>query len=286
MVEVIHVFNNERTEKDIDELIFSKERTIDYILSVPHSGVYIISDFEHAINLKELSSIGVDSFTDKLYDTKEGVFILTRLSKHLVNMNRNKHPKKGKDIPLHLQLGPLQGISLITGKVIKKDYTPEEKKEILKFYDKYHHLIQKAIQDMKKEHGYALMLDCHSMNAVGYKGTPDEGKERPDFVIGTLDDTSADKRLINAFKATLKKESEKSNLAVTKNDPYSGGYITQKYGDPSENVHVIQLEVNKKNYMDEETSTLNPEGLKKINSMITKAIKATSEEAKKLGAQV
>lgn len=286
MVEVIHVFNNKRTEKDIDELIFSKERTTDYILSVPHSGVYIISDFEYKINLKELSSIDVDSFTDELYDTKKGIFILTRLSSHFVNMNRNKHPKKGKDIPLHLQLSPLRGTSLITGKVIKKDYTPEEEKEILKFYDKYHHLIENAIQKMKKEHGYALMLDCHSMNSVGYKGTPDEGKVRPDFTIGTLDDTSADKRLINIFTDTLKKESEKYNLKVSKNNPYSGGYITQKYGNPSENVHVIQLEVNKKNYMDEKISALDPEGLKRINSMITKVIKATSEEAKKLGVQV
>ena len=33
---------------------------------------------------------------------------------------------------------------------------------------------------------------------------------------------------------------------------FSGGYITKKYGDPNNGIHVIQIEINKKLYMDED----------------------------------
>ena len=33
---------------------------------------------------------------------------------------------------------------------------------------------------------------------------------------------------------------------------FSGGYITKKYGNPRNGIHVIQIEINKKLYMDED----------------------------------
>ena len=33
---------------------------------------------------------------------------------------------------------------------------------------------------------------------------------------------------------------------------FSGGYITKKYGNPNNGIHVIQIEINKKLYMDED----------------------------------
>ena len=40
---------------------------------------------------------------------------------------------------------------------------------------------------------------------------------------------------------------------VRRNNPYSGGYVTQHYGRPTEGIHVLQVEINRSTYMDEQT---------------------------------
>ena len=45
----------------------------------------------------------------------------------------------------------------------------------------------------------------------------------------------------------------RSGVTVRRNNPYSGGYVTQTYGRPAEGVHVLQLEISRRLYMDEAT---------------------------------
>ena len=45
------------------------------------------------------------------------------------------------------------------------------------------------------------------------------------------------------------------DLIVRRNHPYAGGYTTKHYGNPSNDVHTLQIEVNRASYMDEETIT-------------------------------
>ena len=41
--------------------------------------------------------------------------------------------------------------------------------------------------------------------------------------------------------------------AVVRNHPYAGGYITEEYGRPADGIHALQIELNRKLYMDEQT---------------------------------
>ena len=45
--------------------------------------------------------------------------------------------------------------------------------------------------------------------------------------------------------------------SILRNNPYAGGFITQNYGRPSNSFHVIQIEINRSLYMDEQTFELN-----------------------------
>ena len=49
---------------------------------------------------------------------------------------------------------------------------------------------------------------------------------------------------------------ENFDLRLSINSPYSGGYITRKYGKKDKNVNVIQLEISKNYYMNENTFEL------------------------------
>jgi N-formylglutamate amidohydrolase len=42
-----------------------------------------------------------------------------------------------------------------------------------------------------------------------------------------------------------------SEFSAVLNDRFRGGYITRQYGSPGRNIHVIQLELSQRNYMDE-----------------------------------
>lgn len=248
-------------------------------MSIPHSGVLILSEFKDKYNLDKDICVDCDMFTEKIFDTGRGIRIISRLNPNLINMNRFKQGRK--DGPTHLQKGPFWeagSLSLIGKVILKEDFSDADKKKLILYYDKYHNLLEKSIKDMKKKKGYALVFDCHSMNSVGLRGTPDEGSERADFVVGSLDGKSANLKLVDKFCKTL----EESGLKVKKNNPYKGGAIPLMYGKPKENVHIIMLEVKRANYMNEHNYELNLRGLKKINSIVSKAIEATSEEAKKV----
>jgi len=70
-----------------------------------------------------------------------------------------------------------------------------------------------------------------------------------DFVIGDRDGTTADPKLsrrICAFLASL-------GYDVAYNHPYKGVELVRRYGDPSRNRHGIQVEINRRLYMDEKT---------------------------------
>ena len=64
------------------------------------------------------------------------------------------------------------------------------------------------------------------------------------------------------------------NYSLSINDPYSGGFITKFYGKPMERVHVLQIEINRSLYMNEDTLEIKSNKLnilsKNLNSIIKK----------------
>ena len=71
---------------------------------------------------------------------------------------------------------------------------------------------------------------------------------------------------------------------VEKNKPYAGGYITEHYGKPSEGFHTLQLEVNRKLYMNETSYDLlgNSDEMKNLFSdLISALINKTLEKCPK-----
>ena len=59
--------------------------------------------------------------------------------------------------------------------------------------------------------------------------------------------------LLNYFKNNLKD----FGLNVEINKPYAGGFITRNYGNPSKGTETIQIEINRKLYMNEDKISLN-----------------------------
>ena len=123
----------------------------------------------------------------------------------------------------------------------------EAEQRIEKIYFPFHTCLKQQIETARDFWGKAYLLDVHSMpsNAVRkYKG----GKSGSvDFVLGNRHGKSCDAGIYDVVYDFL----TDAGYYVEKNKPYAGGYITEHYGNPSEGFHTLQLEVNRKLYMNE-----------------------------------
>lgn len=115
---------------------------------------------------------------------------------------------------------------------------------IERYYKPYHRELRRLITRAQARHGFAVLLDCHSMPS---NTNAHDERPRADIVLGDRYGTSC------ALIVTEVIESALRNLGYTvlRNKPYAGGFITEHYGDPATGFHAIQIEINRALYMDE-----------------------------------
>jgi N-formylglutamate amidohydrolase len=125
----------------------------------------------------------------------------------------------------------------------------EAEQRIARCYRPYHAALSALMQETRERFGGCLLIDCHSMPSVGGQSERDLGRARVDFVLGDCFGASCADAVTAAAETHLRKE----GANVRRNNPYSGGYVTQHYGRPTEGIHVLQIEINRSIYMDEQT---------------------------------
>lgn len=154
----------------------------------------------------------------------------------------------------------------------------EAEDRLERYYRPYHRSLQAAIKHIRTAFGQCLLLDCHSMPSAGAPLLTD-GRDKPglgagaaakeggtaaadrgargdrgarsggeaDFILGDCYGGAC----ADAVTAHVESFLLKAGASVRRNNPYSGGYVTQTYGRPAEGVHVLQLEINRRLYVDE-----------------------------------
>jgi N-formylglutamate deformylase len=114
-------------------------------------------------------------------------------------------------------------------------------------YRPYHARLLELIRRKVDRFGLAVVLAAHSMPSLGRALHSDRGSQRADVVPGTQGRTSAAARFIDVVDA----HARQAGFSVAHDDPYKGGFTTQHYGCPSAGVHVVQVELARRLYMDE-----------------------------------
>ena len=116
-------------------------------------------------------------------------------------------------------------------------------------YRPYHAALDAAVDACHARFGAVWHLDCHSMPAVGDALSDDPGRARADFVLGDCDGTTC----APAFTAEVAATLGAMGYTVALNDPYKGVEIVRRLGRPRERRHSLQIEINRRLYMDEAT---------------------------------
>ena len=108
---------------------------------------------------------------------------------------------------------------------------------INRLYKPYHAALSGLLNEARARFGYAVLIDFHSMPS--YQG--DRGNvQKVDFVLGDRFGTSCPRDMVRVVERLI----AKLGYRVALNKPYAGGYITERYGTPSEGIHALQIEVN------------------------------------------
>jgi len=290
-VEVLDVFSEEKYTLSARDLIEFRPQNPDFILSIPHSGVLLPAKYKDHFALDSKSLLEIDLFSDILFEAIGGLQVISRLAPFFVDMNRNRDGSESKKVPRHLANSPTEYYTIKDEPALQKEYSPLQEENIMEYYDLYHDLLTSLIKKLKREQGYALLIDAHSMTSVGLGRVHDEGEERDNIVVGTLDDTSAHPEIISAFVNTLKQGIKPYGLGLTlaKDEPYAGGFITRMHSDPDNDVHVIQIEVTMDTYMYEPVETdktkryaLKQSRLRIAQDFLRKAALAACEAARQI----
>jgi len=242
------------------------------VLDSPHSGVVYPPDFQYACETSVLRR-AEDTHVEKLYDFAPGLgahWIEAHFPRSYLDANRNT-----TELDVALLDAPwphaVETDPVVLGKVrlgkgliwrttddglpiyARKLSVDEVSRRIAACWVPYHAAVAQSIERAHAGHGYSVHLNCHSMPAIASSHATDfPGEKHPDFVVGDRDGSTASPALSALVCAQL----TAWGYSVAYNHPYKGVELVRRYGNPAANRHSIQLEINRKLYMNEATLEL------------------------------
>jgi N-formylglutamate deformylase len=261
------------------------------VLDSPHSGSAFPADFDAIVDEFDLRD-GEDSFVDELYRpaTELGVPLLAAThARTYIDANRN-----AGDVDLDLiegghwpheyrpsgkaRLGKaLIWRTLDDGRAIygRKLQVDEVLQRIRRYHLPYHAQLQSLLAAAHAKFGVVYHLNCHSMNAVaGPMGEGGAGSARADFVLGDRDGTTCEPAFTEFVRTTL----ITMGYAVSVNAPYKGVELVRAYSMPAAGRHSLQVEINKRLYMDEAARSHNA-GFARLQEDLTALVAAVADYA-------
>ena len=242
------------------------EPQVPLLLDSPHSGFEFPTDMRAAVSEFDLRD-GEDCFIDELYRpaAERGVaLIAAQFPRTYIDPNRHRGDidlallEGGRWPHEHVPSGKAElGKALIwrtldDGRAIyaRQLSVAETEARIATFHAPYQRTLQQWIAATHERFGASYHINCHSMNAVaGTQGEGGAGSERADFVLGDRDGTTC----APAFTAFVHAALTGMGYHVKVNDPYKGVELVRVFSNPALGRHSLQLEINKRLYMNEAT---------------------------------
>ena len=130
----------------------------------------------------------------------------------------------------------------------------EVRRRIDRYYRPYRAALRERVTHARERFGAAWYLDCHSMKSRGNEMNVDAGDARPDVVISDRHGRSADA----SYTAWMADWFRARGFSVSINEPYQGGDLVACIGAPQDDVHAVQIEINRALYLDEAAVTRGP----------------------------
>lgn len=265
------------------------EPRLPLVLDSPHSGFVMPADFDAIRTEAELRD-GEDCFIDEMWlpaADASGVPLLAALFPRTY-LDANRH---AGDIDPELLAEPWPGEFVPSGKARigkalvwrtlddgrpiygRKLTATEVQRRIRRCHAPYHATLRALLDAAHARHGVVFHINCHSMNPVsGLMGEGGAGVARADIVLGDRDGTSCDP----AHTAFVRDFFAGCGYDVRVNDPFKGVELVRAYSDPAAGRHSLQIEINKRLYMDM-ASLQQTEGFARLQRELAALLEAIGE---------
>lgn len=242
--------------------------------TLPHSGEQIPPEAQWLVGLDEVTLMGdVDRFVDRLYQES-----LAKLTIPSVKTQWHRYAADLNRLPSDIDAEAVRGNANPPGtfprgfhwvyntrgeKILEQPLSQETHQALVdRVYTPFHKEVQ-ALASQLLAQGELFHLDLHSMPSVGTAQHRDPGEVRKDVVISD----SKGKSCSALFKDVVIESFQKEGFSVAYNWPYFGGRLTEHYGHPEHNHHVVQVELNRSLYMDEATKKIKPDWMKMADQL-------------------
>ena len=220
------------------------------LIDVPHAGTHVPAEIAAGMTPLALTVPDTDWHVPSLYqhalERGAGLMAATH-SRYVIDLNRDP-----QDVALYpgadnTELCPRQ--SFANEPLYRAGREPDaiavrRRREI--GWAPYHAALRAELERLRAEHGYAVLLDAHSIRSRVPRFF--EGR-LPDLNLGTADGRSCAADLRERAMTVLRGA---AGFSAVLDGRFKGGYITRHYGQPGEGVHALQLEIAQACYMDEE----------------------------------
>lgn len=252
-----------------------------FFVTIPHAGEWVP---EEAVWLKGLPEqilfCDSDRYVDVLYKPAiEGIgvpSIIANCHRYVVDLNRfpgdidadsvigcktksGTHPK-----------GYHWSITTKGNRLIQSPMTQALHNELtMKYFEPFHEQVREVFKEFRNKGASDVFhLDAHSMPSVGEALHLDPGQLRADIVISDFKGKSCDPKFLEIVVEGYKQ----AGFGIKVNWPYIGGRITETYGKPDLGQHTIQVEMNRRLYMNETTKELRKDLLLEIQEKVKSAL--------------
>ncbi|WP_103865604.1 MULTISPECIES: N-formylglutamate amidohydrolase [Aquimarina] len=244
------------------------------IISVPHSGTKFPKEIKKHYKKRMRKHIDdTDWYVDRLYEFAPllGITVIkANLSRWVIDLNRDP-----ESVPLYNDNRLITSNTPITdfygNKIYKSDDHEPDQEEIKRrldtYYWPYYRQIEALIEERKKQFDHVLLWDAHS---IRHKVSTIQKDPFPDMILGNNDQKTAHPQLITTALQGL----QSGEFDIHHNTPFKGGHITRYFGKPTNNVHTLQLEMNKILYMDDNEITYNQDRAHKVQKVLQHTIKS------------
>ena len=206
-----------------------------------------------------------DWHVERLYDFADALgssTIAATHSRYVIDLNRDPSGIQLYKNANNTELCPTTTFDL------EPLYLPDEEPEhdeiaqrINQYWQPYHTKLNAELSALKNRFGIAVLFDGHTIRSEVprfYNG------RIPDLNLGSADGDSAAPELAErAFAALLGQ-----NYSAVRDERFTGGYITRRYGNPSAGIHALQLELTWHNYMDEKSFRYVPERANRLKPLL------------------
>ncbi|MDG1286957.1 MAG: N-formylglutamate deformylase [Rickettsiales bacterium] len=224
-----------------------KEGSCPIILAMPHSGTWLPQEIFAGLNEIGQKLRDTDWHIDRLYDglLPEASIVKANFHRYVIDANRD---------PEGVSLYPGQNTTTLCPTIDfdgapiwhagKEPDMAQVKHRTEQFHAPYHKALRQMIEVTKAKYGFAILYDCHSIRSEApflFEGV------LPVLNIGTNDSKSCSSEI----EKLVTEACADSSFSQVLNGRFKGGWTTRYYGNPSVDVHAIQMELTQAAYMQE-----------------------------------